>query len=259
MTGGRCSQWSQGDLLRYEGQLWVLVSHDCDLAAELNTEPTAEWIPCTELQAVDGQRTFGKNPRILNLEATSETGDLVPLEIDARSKTGIDKAHLEEWAKPSPLKFTGARLEILRRWLGARYSRSAFPNSFEELMRKIAGRVDKLAKSDGQGIRGLYFDLDDGAMVERSPNESTYELYVYVVYPENTSDEVAAKFADDLKGIFRVGFCHDGEWSGINLVACDSICDNNFSLELALASKPWRMDHRSLSGTPTAAVMPRHE
>lgn len=246
-------------MLQYEGQLWVLISHDCDLAADLNTEPTAEWIPCTQLATVNGQRTFGKNPRILNLEATSETGDLIPLEIDARSKTGVDKTHLQDYAEPSTLKFTVARLDILRRWLAARYSRSAFPNSFEEQMRKVADRVDRLAKNHGNGIRGLYFDLDDGAMVERSANESTYELYVYVVYPDNTPDEVAAKFADDLKAIFRGVFQQDGIWTGINLVACDPICDDNFSLQLALASKPWRMDHRSLSGTPTAAVMPDHE
>jgi len=116
-------------------------------------------------------------------------------------------------------------------------------------MDSIRKRIDELSKKSGAGIRALYFDVDDGHMTERTGDDEPYELLIYVVYTLAEIAEDAVKFAEKLKAIFEKQFCKEGVWQRIELISCDAVCEDEFPLLLANATKTWRVDHRSLSGS----------
>lgn len=238
-----------------DGTLGVLISHDCDIAAESSVEPVIEWIPATAA-STDGSKTYGKNPRILELSCGVNTDSENCLHFDVRGKTTLDKQHFFQNAVLFEQQFSADQLVILRRWLSARYGRSAFPDAFESAMDRVRSKVDELSKKSGGGIRALYFDVDDGHMTERATEDDPYELLVYVVYPMETPIKTAEDFAAKLSAIFSKKFKTNGEWNGIELVSCDAICEDNFSLLLANSTKTWRVDHRSLAAPGAAAPEP---
>ncbi len=252
MSDGRNLNWWQGALAELNGTLGVLISHDCDIAASSSVEPMIEWIPAVP-SSTDGSKTYGKNPRILELSCGANSGSEICLHFDVRSKLNVDKNDFLQNAVLFEQQFSADRLVILRRWLSSRYGRSAFPDAFESAMDRVRSKVDELSKKSGGGIRALYFDVDDGHMTERTSENDPYELLIYVVYPPETPTKIAEEFATKLKTIFTNRFKSSGEWKRVELVSCDAICEDNFSLLLANSTKTWRVDHRSLAD-PGAAV-----
>ncbi len=255
MSDGRNLNWWQGALANIDDLLVVLISHDCDIAAEAEVEPTIEWIPA-EFAASDGTKTYGKNPRVLELPCATSSSSEEHLHFDVRRKSFSDKHHFLANATLYGEQLKPEHLVILRRWLSSRYGRSSFPDAFESAMDKARKKIDELSKKSGKGIRALYFDLDDGHMTERSGEDDVYELLIYVIYPLETPNEAAKEFASKLQQIFIDKFRQDGTWKSVELVSCDAICEDNFSLLLANSTKTWRVDHRSLATVGSAAPEP---
>lgn len=248
MSQGRNLQWWQGALVELDGCVGVLISHDCDLAATAEVEPQFEFIPIREA-AEDGGKTYGKNPRVLQLRCGDPSTERPIYELDIRRRACFDKDRLTGEATLHSVQFAPAQLVILRRWLSARYGRSAFPDSFESRMDPIRGRIDELSKKSGAGIRALYFDVDDGHMTERENGDEPYELIIYVVYPLSKPAEEAEQFAEKLKAIIEKQFCKEEIWRKVELTSCTAVCEDEFPLLLANSTKTWRVDHRSLAGS----------
>lgn len=250
--------WRQGDIFVLpdgDRTIGIVISHDCDICADPEIEPCIEWIPISIDEKVKGELTLGKNPRVLQTRLDGSSGLLIA-KMQAPDKRIIGKPDFVEEATRWHGQLLPAELTVFRRWLSARYSRSAFPNAFEDSMRKIQGRIDKLASKKGAGIRGLYFDLDDNTMQERRSVDGPYELGIYVVYPPETPETDAIDFCKQLKDIFDDTFFDGLAWQEIHLLSCDQFSEDVFPLSLALNTKTWRVDHRSLGGIPASQCAP---
>lgn len=252
----RNSDWRQGDIFVLpdaEQTAGILISHDCDICADLDTEPYIEWIPLALTQEVAGSQALGKNPRTLQVRLNALPQLAV---MHAKDKKILGKSDFMERARREARQLLPAELTILRRWLSARYSRSAFPNAFEQSMRKVQGKIDKLSDKKGSGIRALYFDLDDNTMQERIEADGPYELGIYVIYPSETPEVDVIDFRDKLQGIFEEQFFDGKDWKEIQLIDCTHASEDNFPHSLALNTKTWRVDHRSLGGVPSSQLAP---
>jgi len=263
-SDNRTIEWRQGDVFsrldeHSEEIVGIVISHDCDICASDEQEPSIEWIDVTFLQKVDGSRTFGKNPRILHLEATSGDAPL-SIEVSIQTRKLLDKQIFFSSAARHASKLGQNEVRVLRRWLAARYSRSAFPNSFELALSKtkVVAKLDQLAKQKGAGIRALYFDLDDNELVERAPTDDPYDLRIYVVYPPSTADDEGEKFSIAVHDVFKKAFLNEQtqSWELVRLTSCDAVSENEFPFALSLSTKPWRLDYRSLAGESLAAYLP---
>jgi hypothetical protein len=255
----RDTEWRQGAVFSLQGEcgsIGIVISHDCDICADEDVEPCIEWIPLSVDKEMQGSLTLGKNPRLLQTILYADDSSLRTANLDAREKRLVSKAEFMRSAKLFDWQLSLSGLSVFRRWLSARYSRSAFPNKFEELMRRIQEKIDKLSDKRGKGVRGLYFDLDDNALIERDLEDGPYELGVYVVYPPETAIEEANNFAKDLRTLFEAEFLHDLEWHDIHLLFCNALCEDVFPLSIALNTKTWRVDHRSLAGIPSQQYAP---
>lgn len=260
----RDSPWRQGDAFALRDasgidRLCIIASHDCDICADGDIEPTIEWLPLDLIEKLDGSTTYGKNPRKLHV-ALEQRGEVeICVQMDVRCREQLAKPDFFERASLHRAQPSDRDRTVFRRWLSARYFRSAFANEFEVQMTRVAQKIDALAKKKGETIRGLYFDVDDNTTLERKLGEDPYGLAIYVVYPPDTEDTVALEFAVSLGSIFTKEFLEGdtGIWQGIQLLSCDAISEDVMPLSLALSTKPWRVDHRSYSSQSGVDLYPK--
>jgi len=237
----------------------AVISHDCDICANNEIEPTVEYVAVDLNVDEDGSLTLGKNPRRLQTQIYSDNAEAINAHLDIRQRGAIEKSLFFSEAVSFSHQLQGRDVTVLKRWLAGRYGRSAFPNAFERLMRgRVQKRIDRLSNKRGKHIRGLYFDLDDNRLVERSEDDDPYELVIYIVYRPDSDDVEAADFAEAIYGIFKSEFFDEERcsWTGIQLSSCDAVSEDNFALSLAMSTKTWREDHRSYGGLPAVGIYP---
>jgi len=273
--------WRQGDILSEEAVAncgfgpavgssepiyAVVISHDCDLAASESKEPNAEVIVGKSVRKL-GRDSFAKTARRLQIEYQSPIGPVV-LELSAIEKVSVPKASLFTFEPRRDISLDKQGLNILQRWLAARYRRAAFPESFEARLRspQMSGKVTFLDRIEGileagaDHIRGLLFDLDEGADVERVAPTDTYQLGIVVLY-NSLSDEpvaavVASKAAEELERLFAEAFeLKNGDWQDICLKYCDPMSDNAITVAQSENLKEWRLEHMSLKDYPPQSTI----
>ncbi|WP_158756152.1 hypothetical protein [Dyella sp. S184] len=239
-------------------QLALLVTHDCDICADDALEPDVEFIEASIDQRKEGNLTLGKNPRTLQVEAKDCTEEIV-LQVAIQNRRRMNKQEFFSNVTKARHQLALREVAVLRRWLAARYTRSAFPNSFQELLdkTKVAEKLDALAKRHGSQIRGVFFDLDNNQLIELSAEKRLHELHIYVVYLQDSSDDDAERYAKSVEKLFKDAFFDaEEEWTGIRLLSCEPYSEDAFSYALALSSKSWLSDHRSFAGYPAASHFP---
>ncbi len=275
--------WRQGDILSDEALeicnlaaadgssetiYAVVISHDCDLAASESKEPNAEVITGRRVHKLGGD-SFAKTARRLQVEYQSADGPVV-LELAATGKVLVPKATLFTSAPRRDISLDKQGLNILQRWLAARYRRTAFPEAFEARLRspQMAGkknfleRIEGILEAGGDHIRGLLFDLDEGADVEQVAPTDTYQLGVVVLYnslrDEPAAAAVASNAAEELERLFAEAFeSQTGEWQGICLTYCDPMSDNAITVAQSEMLKEWRLEHMSLKDYPPQSTISR--
>jgi hypothetical protein len=272
---GRQFSWRQGDLLTSEAAVAlgycaltdadatfvVVISHDCDLTAELEKEPLAELIVGWRIDKLGGD-SHGKTARRLHIEYQAQDGPIY-LELMATAKQPIEKQKLFKFSPRNDIGLDGQGIGILQRWLAARYHRAAFPEAFEDRLRSavIPGKrtflkkIELVLSDGGEHIRGLLFDLDEGRDIEREAPDDLYQLGINVLY-DSTKDEptaavAAEKATEELEELFSTAFYSEQSgWQNIRLLYCDSMSDNAITVAEREVFKQWRLEHMSLQDDP---------
>lgn len=272
---GRQFSWRQGDLLTGEAAVAlgycaqeeadatfvVVISHDCDLTAEIEKEPIAELIVGRRIDKLGGA-SYGKTARRLHIEYQTQDVPVV-LELMATAKQQIGKQKLFKFSPRDDVELDGRGIGILQRWLAARYHRAAFPEAFEDRLRAaiIPGKrtflkkIELILSDGGEHIRGLLFDLDEGKDIERKTPDDVYKLGINVLYDsakdEPTAAAVAKAAAHALEELFSTAFYSEQtSWQNICLQYCDSISDNAITVAQREMLKQWRLEHMSLQDDP---------
>lgn len=117
----------------------VLVSQECDIAADVQAEPFVEALICT----VEKRKEF-----LAGIDRNSARWFAISLEkglvAQARYRVQIAKELLKEYT-PEPWPSDPDRLSRFIRWLARRYDRPAFPDSMVDAFeRPLAAALDEL-------------------------------------------------------------------------------------------------------------------
>jgi len=267
--------WRQGDLFTGEAAVAlgycaqegavatfvVVISHDCDLAAEIEKEPLAELIVGRRIDKL-GVDSYGKTARRLHIEYQTQDGPVF-LELMATDKRPIEKQRLFEFSPRDDIELDGRGIGILQRWLAARYHRAAFPEAFEDRLRAavVPGKrtflrkIELILSDGGEHIRGLLFDLDEGKDIERKTPDDVYQLGINVLYDSTKDESTAAAAAETasraLEELFSTAFYSDkAGWQNICLQYCDPISDSGITVAQREMLKQWRLEHMSLQDDP---------
>lgn len=270
--------WRQGDVLSSETakklgvikededekKLAVIITHDCDLAADIAKEPDAEIIVGTQGGEALGSDSYAKTARRLQIEYKRKGKSLI-IELNAINKATISKSELFKFSPSQDILLDGRGVRILQKWLSSRYYRAAFPEFFENYLRQALGKkfiknIENILGKNGKFIRSLLFDLDDGEMQERRDPKDPYQLGIVVLYNSTTDEksarEAAQKTADELEKLFKKAFCKaDSEWLCILLKYCDIISDSTLTIAENDKLKQWRVEHMSLRTDPIQSTI----
>lgn len=233
----------------------VIISHDCDVAADVALEPTIEVIIGRFVDELHGNVTNAKNVRELQIKYDSQSDKIV--ELKAANRICVDKQKLTGCNPRDDLNLALNNKRILQKWLAARYDRSAFPNEFEHRLKKhkTHDAIAKILKPSGEFIRGVYFDLGNQADTDIESCDDVYELEIYLLHVTEPDTLVAEDAAKEIKlkisACFSKNYCNSqGQWTSIELIDCHVISDEAMTVRQSLSLRQWRMDHMSLREDP---------
>ncbi len=182
--------------------------------------------------------------------------------MEAKNRSFVAKARLSGCQPITDLALDLSNKRILQKWLAARYDRAAFPNEFENRLKKnkTHDKLAKILKPTGACLRGVYFDLGEQADTDLEADADVYELEIYLLHVTEPDANVAACTAEKAKQkiieCFKSNYCDEqGRWCAIELVGCYVISDAAMTVLQSLLLRQWRMDHMSLRENPNQPMV----
>ena len=244
----------------------VVISHDCDLAND--AEVTVEvMVAETVTRDPDPQLSYAKNPRRLHLvyDRGPDAGPFV-LELRHPQKHTLPRPDfVRDAVRDDTATLTAEAKRVLKQWLAARYGRPAFPDAFEERLRKaVRGRtvercIARILAPDARYIIGLFFDLGEQRSIEITDGES-YGLSLSIVYDAREGGRNARQAAEDaaaaLRDLFKEAYGMPCEATEIALDACEALADTHMTLADLRRVDQWRLEHVSLQDTDQGEFLP---
>jgi hypothetical protein len=252
------NEWSLADSSQGT-DIAVVVSHDCDIAANPASEPRIEVIPVAFLPSENGSLTHAKDPRRLHLKVIHRsTGEPSFVEFKATDKTQIPKEQFAGLLPSEEYVLAPKALEILRRWLAARYRRHAFSDEFERRFQKIEQKFKEILRQSSDHLRAILFDVDEDMGADSTGSSTPYVLDIYLVYTgENASEEslkVAQSIKTKIERAFQSKYKRTGEWIEIELRNCDVVSDHALTYKQYLDLAEWRLEGLSLRSDPVGPM-----
>ncbi len=275
----RDTEWRQGDLITQEtattlttlnGVLTeehrvVIIMHDCDLA---NTSETfVEVIVANIIEAANPQLLYAKNPRKLHLSYKIEGGQSIIVELRHAERRTVSKDEFEQHAvRDSTVLLPNDEKRTLKQWLAARYGRPAFPNAFENHLRKpvkkkntVERQIGKILAPEAEYLVGLFFDLGEQRSLE-APTGEPYALRISVVYDAiggaTQARKSAEKVAQELHSLFEEAYGKPDAANEIALDSCEAVADTSITLADLRRVDQWRLEHISLSDDDSGDFLP---
>lgn len=266
----RDTDWRQGDLLTQEAAARltalngavgekhrvVVITHDCDLPHD--GETSVEVIVADVVTGANPQFSYAKNPRKLHLGYEIAGGESIVIELRHGERRAVPKSEFEEHAARdgSALLPVDAK-RALKQWLAARYGRPAFPNAFEDRLRKsvdkkntVERRIGRILEPEAKHLVGLFFELGEQRSAE-VPAGEPYALSVSVVYDATEGGkqarESAEKVANQLRELFEQVYGKPDAATEIALDACEAVADTSITLADLRRVDQWRLEYISLS------------
>lgn len=241
---------------KIENAFYMVLSHPCSLLnANLKNEPDLEYIVCNPIDTLDGNATYGKNPRLLHIDIKGHL-----LELQQKSR-GFIKKHLISKERPmiSTLDFKDESL--ITRWMANRYITTALPDQFESRLYKAKPKIAKSFNSEiGKQCKSVYISLNE--FVEDLGDGKSYECSLvftlsrngYAKYVEE-EDNGSTNFCDFLNRITQIFNAVEG----VTLKKTMFVGEHRLTIEQVESGKlkRWQFDYISVSknGEVASAVI----
>lgn len=259
----RETNWRQGSLVKPEevGRLAsassdecavMLITHDCDIPAR-DKEPVLEFIICRKTQA---DTNFINCRNVRNLHIPYYAGEeSIHYLVNYQNRIFVERAIFDSLSGPDEsLLLKEEDKRVLKQWLCTRYGRPAYPNSFENRLRKKKGKktaewhIAKIIQSCHESLCGMFISLGDAKDIEL-PEGDPYGLVINLVYQANGGSqarEACENAAQEISALFDEIYGPIGEATEIALEACDAVADSRFSLADIMKTDQWRLEWISL-------------
>lgn len=261
----RDTLWRQGSLLKAEeinnlgvelGEYSrvVVISHDCDLPQE--TEEYVELIVCKQV-TVDKNFTCAKNVRRLHLKFTEGDTEFY-LELSYQQRLIVKKSEFSSLLSgpDTNISLDDVEKRTLKQWLTSRYGRPAYPNAFENRLRRNKGKltiekhIAKLVEKKIEHITGLFIGLD-GDKAKELPDGEPYCLSIFIVYNAEegaaASRKEAEALASQISSLLIETYGPPDEADEICLEACEAVADSRITLADLMKVDQWRLEWVSLN------------
>ncbi|WP_454109409.1 hypothetical protein [Leifsonia shinshuensis] len=194
-----------------------------------------------EREVADGNLTFGKNPRRLQLVADGKV-----LEVSFAQRVTIDR-HLLGGSVPD-LTIAADDRRVLAAWLASRYARPAFADEFNRRFAPATRRLEKLLKTSGSRISAIY------VATSLSELEPGVDYQVRMVFTMLSDDFANGKlFADVSEAVDEIGGIV-GALEGLDLVLIEVMSEEDVSIDALRTYSRWDYDSLSFKEGKSAAL-----
>jgi hypothetical protein len=234
-----------------EQDLLLVSSHDCDVChGSFLAEPFVEVLVARRLDTdtPDGNFTHSKSHRSLQV-ATSASGvrRVYAMAIDERGRAS--RRLLTRERPAGQLETENA--DVLRRWLGGRYDRAAFPNEFARRSDAASKEMHKALARGALDLSGIFLSMTS----EELPPGRDYEVTVIGTMGRGEFTEgdrlVAAMGAVD-RFAAELDSC-----PGITVVHSSVVSEETFTLADLHDYQRWDVDYVTFR-RPGSPAAPRH-
>ncbi len=209
---GRDTPWRQGSVIAQADAIAaglfdetssslkraLVITHDCDLPND--KEPEVEVMVGGVVDKLHKQFARARNVRRLHLAFDKPPGSQQVLDLQITGRQSISKSLIANAKPDSAWVLSDDEKRALKQWLAARYGRPAFPNAFEEHLRKnvskkesVEDRLGKLLEKVSAHLVGVFFDLGENRAVELTGG-TPYDLKIIVVYDASPSLSLSTPF-----------------------------------------------------------------
>lgn len=273
---GRNTDWLQGSVLSDDDAhslglvgspgsdtRLVVISHDCDLPND--AEAVVELIAGMVVAKADPMLAKARNPRRLHLAMSTSTGLPIYIELQHANRFCVEKTVFVKAQHPDgALLLSADEKRVLKQWLAARYGRPAFPNSFENRLRKqikkktVEQLIARLLEPESSYLVGLFFDLGEERLSEL-PDGEPYFLSISVVYDATEGGQAARKSAETVaKGLtelFHTVYGAPECAEDLALEKCAAVSDTYLTLADLRKVDQWRLEYISLRDDPPSEFL----
>jgi len=172
---------TQGSIICFKGDVFLVISQDCDISAVACSDPVVELIPLrtNEKQLTNGTRE-GRDPRTWQFELNDILYTAHAFDLILTPKSDF----YSRISKESPQFFyiNVSQLKRLKSWRTFRYSRTAWPNEFIERLDKNKNKLEDVLVKGAPTIRSLLVKLNT---YEDLPDGIDYEVDVQLIFFED--------------------------------------------------------------------------
>jgi hypothetical protein len=193
------AEWLPEGIRSSDGCVFIVVSHDCDIAnGDLEKEPFIEIFPAKLLNKNNGNFMYGKNPRVLHLKILKTNTPLF-VEIEARSRLSIKKEHLRSVNPDENYIIDNCDKRILRDWLVARYRRHAIPDKLHAVLKrgKFWKILEDISAETAQSIQQFRLHYEPDNEIKEGER---YELELLIIHD---GTEESRHNAEDMAGSLK--------------------------------------------------------
>lgn len=159
------------------GDLLILVSHDCDIThVSLAAEPSVELLAARLLPEgkTDSLLFHGRNPRRLHFSVMID-GSPQAAEARAHERFAIGRTWLANQGPDSSRLCDERTIDEIVSWLIKRYSRTAFPDTFDARRKKAQRPIARALQTNGKNIREVFIAMNSWGEL---PGGVPYQIHV---------------------------------------------------------------------------------
>jgi hypothetical protein len=216
-----------------------VVRQDCDIVASEDREPYVELLMASTKATECPDYQKGKNPRWLHLPY-----DAGVLEFSIHNRFRVAKGDFAEAGRDADIPLDDSSRDHLRRWLGRRYLRSAFPDAFNERL-SSAKAFARFEKGElAQKVSVILFHTVEDELADDVP----YPLKAIV----GISDGLSAEEQDKIERTIMHGL----SVTGINLIDLRLATEDEITYRDLRSYRRLDRDYRSLPDHEKVASPP---
>lgn len=270
----RDTKWRQGSILKQEdakklglvlpnnlNTRAIVISHDCDLPND--KDPGVEVIIGLVVSKIDPNYVRAHNVRCLHIkyDSTKDIEKHFFIELRHPERRMIEKDRFSQAKAPDlTLWLPEDEKQALKQWLAAHYWRPAFPDAFENRLRKksnkdtVEKKMAKILTKANQYLVAVFFDLGESRYSEL-PENDPYYLRIMLVYDhkqvelleqEKNAKMIAEDAATKIAELFYSVFGKPSVATELVLEECFAIADNQLSFADVQSMDQWRVEYISL-------------
>ncbi len=227
----------------------MLLTHDCDLAANFAVEDKAEVMPGMLHPEAYKPQEFGKNVRLLDLPVQFE-GNLRYVRLRVQDKIVISKDFVAEDGRDQAYALDEEGRRQLQSWLAIRYRRHSLPNALNDRLIPVLDKILSSGKSRNPGVVAVFFRCDP-ANIELESLDDPYEVKIKIVYNHRHPD--GEKNASEMARITDAAFA---KCQGIDYQGVEAVSDAAFTLFDLRTHIEFTAEHLSFRGQGTSDLLP---